>query len=383
MAHEKTSLVHWIVLLACEQARDHHKANQVATLGSFPGVDSVKLMDRLHMSGLILRRYSTEGNKDVVRRHLHDLAVPGRLIQAQSFDRTQPTRYVPTPYAEKLYGQLDRDGLLTYALSRDGRKNLVELFLWGSYHAKLSDRTRSVDDLLRDCALPGRDRLQGALDRLKRGIRIPVSLEEGGLKILRLASREVDSNHIQMWTREGEPPARTHVEGVDFALPDTTTSLADGLVSAAEKLVPGAASSSAPTPGTHDRSSVRVEPSTPDTDDLRKAEPEQTTPATPVDPSVEERTDQLRAEHRDGEWKVERLEHDKLLERGEEALPRGVFDLALLPASVYEVLSRTARLHGHSVQDEVRHILVGDVRRARARSQLRQAITDLLMEEFS
>jgi hypothetical protein len=31
MAHEKTSLVHWIVLLACEQARDHHKANQVAT----------------------------------------------------------------------------------------------------------------------------------------------------------------------------------------------------------------------------------------------------------------------------------------------------------------------------------------------------------------
>lgn len=387
MAHEKTSLVHWIVLLACEQAMDHHRANQVATLGSFPGVDSSKLTDRLYTSGLILHRYNTNGSKDVVRRHLHDLAIPGRLIQAQSFDRGQPTRYVPTLYAERLYEQLKRDGLITYALSRDGRKNLAELFLWGSYHAKLSERTRSVDDLLRDCALPGRDRLQGALDRMKRGIRIPISTEDGGLKVLRLASREVDPGHIQLWTREGEPPVRTHVEGVDFALPDATPGLADGLVSAAEKLVPGSATSPIPTPAVHDRTPIRVEPSTtPDTDDLRKAEPEQTIPSVTVDevgaPEVPH-SDQLRAEHRDGEWKVDRVEHDKLVEREEEACPRGVFDLGLLPAHVYTMLSRTARLHGHSVQDEVRHVLVGHVRRTHARGQLRQAITELLMEEFS
>lgn len=378
MAHEKTSLVHWIVLLACEQARDHHKANQVATLGSFPGVDSIKLMDRLHMSGLILRRYSTEGNKDVVRRHLHDLAVPGRLIQAQSFDRSQPTRYVPTPYAEKLYGQLERDGLITYALSRDGRKNLTELFLWGSYHAKLSDRTRSVDDLLRDCALPGRDRLQGALERLKRGIRIPASMEEGGLKTLRLASREVDFDHIQMWTREGEPPARSHVEGVDFALPDTSPGTTDGLIAAAEKLVPGATTTPVPVPGVDDRS---VDPSS--TLDSREVA-DQTTLASGADQveAGELRSDHIRAEHRDGEWKVERVEQ-KMSEQDQRNPSRGVMDLDLLPANVYVALARTAHLHGHSVQDEVRHILVGHVRRTHARTQLRQALTDFLMEEFS
>lgn len=373
MAHEKTSLTHWIVLLACEQAREHQKANQVATLGDFPGVDSVKMMERLYAASLILRRYNTTGSKDVIRRHLRDLAVSGRLIQAQTFDRTQPTRYVPTPYAEKLYGQLENDGLIPYALSRDGRKNLTELFLWASYHAKLSERTRSVDDLVRDCALPGVDRLQASLDRLKRGIRVPLSSEEGGPKTLRLSSREVSPGLIQLWTREGEPPVRpTQTEGVDFALPSKEN---DGLISAAEKLVPGPVLKLPDPPADMpvDNWIFHVD----DLEDEPEDEPEDeappmreadlTTPAESLDPT-------------DPEPKYERkFEADETPVQ----MDRGVFDLDEVPVEVYQFLRNSARRHGHSVQDEIRHVLAGHRRRSLARGQLRQAIAELIMEELS
>jgi hypothetical protein len=99
-----------------------------------------------------------------------------------------------------------------------------------------------------------------------------------------------------------------------------------------------------------------------------------TDPTDTADPTGPAKTGQVRAEHRDGEWKVERLD---------EAPTRGVFDLGQLSASVYAGIASSARLHGHSVQDEVRHILVGHQRRALARGQLRQAITELLLEELS
>ncbi len=357
MAHEKTSLIHWIVLLAAEQFRDHQKAHHVATIGDFPGVDAAKLVDRLYTSGLILRRYETS----VVTRHLHDLAVPGRLIQAQSFDRSQPTRYVPTPYASRLYDQIAADNLVSYALSRDGRKNLTEILLWASYHAKPADRTRSTDDLVRDCALPGVDRLQAALDRLKRGVRIPLSTEEGGLKLIRLSSREVSPGMIQLWVRDGEPPARSsHTEGVDFALPSN-----DGLIQAAEQIASGSAQS---------RPSAL-----PDVLPVTKAStqeaPQNGALAGASMPEEEEKFDVMQEDSQFPPGPTEYVENS-------DAPSRGTFEIAQLPPDVYAFLLRSARRHGHTVQDEIRIVLCGQQRRSDVRNQLMSAITALLMEEF-